>query len=167
MFRFQCAACDEWHEGMPTFGATAPLSYYGIPAAERQVRCVLTSDTCSVDQAHFFIRGSIEIPVRGADDPFVWGGWVSLSKPNFDEFLAHYDSPQRAHLGPYFGWLSVALPLYPNTENLKTRVHLRDDGLRPYIELEPTDHPLALEQRNGIDIARVGVIYARVIHGKE
>jgi hypothetical protein len=28
-------------------------------------------------------------------------------------------------------------------------------GQRPLVELEPTDHPLAVEQREGITIARV------------
>jgi hypothetical protein len=28
-------------------------------------------------------------------------------------------------------------------------------GTRPHIELEPTDHPLAVEQRRGITVARV------------
>ena len=43
-------------------------------------------------------------------------------------------------------------------------VHPRD-GMRPYIELEPTDHPLALEQRNGIPMARVAQIYEARVHG--
>ncbi|MGW1264432.1 DUF2199 domain-containing protein [Streptomyces drozdowiczii] len=33
------------------------------------------------------------------------------------------------------------------TLNLKTRVHTRPVGDRPFVELEPTDHPLAIEQR--------------------
>jgi len=59
------------------------------------------------------------------------------------------------------------LPLYPSTENLKTRVHLRDNGVRPYIELEATDHPLAVEQRNGIAADRVAEIYAHYEHGQQ
>lgn len=27
--------------------------------------------------------------------------------------------------------------------------------MAPYVELEPTDHPLAIEQRNGITLERV------------
>ena len=53
---------------------------------------------------------------------------------------------------------------YPETMNLKTRVHLRDQGIRPFIELEPTDHPLAVEQRQGISVARVAEIYAMLMH---
>src|SRR5829696_4206764 len=62
MFRFKCLSCNEWHEGMPTFGADAPLYLYGIPEEERQQRCVLQSDTCVIDDKLFFVRGCIEIP---------------------------------------------------------------------------------------------------------
>jgi hypothetical protein len=159
MFRFKCTSCEEWHEGMPTFGADAPLYFYSIPEDEREARCTLTSDTCVVDQEHFFVRSCLEIAVAGADEPFVWGVWVSLSKPNFDRFNACFEEPRRSHIGPFFGWLSAELPLYPSTENLKTRIHLRDNGIRPFVELEPTDHPLAVEQRNGITSDRVGEIH--------
>jgi hypothetical protein len=40
--------------------------------------------------------------------------------------------------------------MYPDNILLKTRVHTRAVGTRPYVELEPTDHPLSIEQRNGI-----------------
>jgi hypothetical protein len=78
MFRFKCSSCGEWHEGMPTFGADAPLYFYAIPEQEREARCVLTSDTCSIDQEFFFVRGCLEIPVEGAMEPFVWGVWASV-----------------------------------------------------------------------------------------
>jgi hypothetical protein len=159
-FRFRCTFCNEWHEGMPGFGAEAPLYYYSIPAEERDSRCILQSDTCVVDQEHFFVRGCLEIPVDGAREPFIWGVWVSLSKGHFNDFLACFDAPKRSHIGPFFGWLSAELPLYPSTANLKTRVHLRDSSVRPYIELELNSHPLAIEQRNGIAVDRVAEIYS-------
>jgi hypothetical protein len=164
MFRFKCAGCEEWHEGMPSFGADAPLYYYSIPEAERASRCDLTPDTCVVDDSSFFVRGCIEIPVHGAAEPFIWGVWVSLSQEHFETFKVLLDQPSRAGHGPYFGWLSAWLQTYPDTENLKTRVHLRDDGIRPYIELEPTDHPLALEQREGISVERVAELYTAYMH---
>ena len=159
-FRFKCVSCGQWHEGMPTFGATAPFYFYAIPADERQRRCVLTSDTCVVDEQNFFVRGCLDIPVHGQQELFSYGVWVSLSKASFDQFTTYFRERKRSHIGPFFGWLSAVLPLYPSTENLKTRVHLRDDGVRPFIELEPTEHPLALEQQNGIDVQRVAEIYA-------
>ena len=144
---FRCRSCGEVHNGMPAFGAAAPLSYYAVPETERAARCALGADDCVIDRVFFFVRGGLEIPVRGEEEPLVWGVWVSLSEPNFLAWLNVFDEAHRSHVGPFFGWLNAWLKPYPETVNLKTRVHLRDQGLRPRMELEPTDHPLALEQR--------------------
>ena len=164
MFRFNCETCGECHEGMPTYGEEAPLYYYSVPEAERGERCHLTSDHCIIDGKWTFVRGCIEIPVHGAEEPFVWGVWVSLGGASFKEYQRLYAESERASFGPFFGWLSAALPLYPETENLKTHVHLRDNGIRPYIELEATDHPLAQEQINGIPVYRVAEIHSFFEH---
>lgn len=112
----------------------------------------------------FFARACLEIPVIDLDRPFTWGVWVSLSEKSFEQFIEHFHTPRRAHIGPFFGWLANALPFYPETVNLKTRVHLRDDGIRPSVELEPTDHPLAVEQRTGMTAARVAEIVTALLH---
>lgn len=166
VFAFKCQTCAETHVGMPTFGAAKPLSWYAVPEEERESRCRCSSDTCVIDEKFFFVRGCIEIPVHGYSDPFVWGVWVSLSKDNFEKWSAAFEEPRRSHIGPFFGWLDAMLKPYPATANLKTRVHLRNDGIRPFIELEPTDHPLAVEQRTGIDVTRVSEIYSIMVHGK-
>ncbi|WOB06853.1 DUF2199 domain-containing protein [Piscinibacter gummiphilus] len=163
-FRFKCATCDEVHEGMPTFGAKAPLSYFEIPEEEREARCDLGSDDCVIDEKFFFVRGCIDIPVQGQADPFSWGVWVSLSRESHLKWIEYFGKEKRSHIGPFFGWLNAWLSPYPDTVNLKTRVHLRDDGIRPYIELEPTDHPLAVEQREGISVERVAEIYSLMVH---
>jgi hypothetical protein len=163
-FRFKCSSCDQIHEGMPSFGARAPLKYYDIPEIERPERCDLGSDECVIDGKHFFVRGCLEIPVIGENEPFTWGVWVSLSEASFTEWVKHFGDPKRSHIGPFFGWLNAWLKPYPDTMSLKTHVHLRDNGIRPRIELEPTDHPLAIEQREGISVARVAEIYAQVVH---
>ncbi|WP_438820849.1 DUF2199 domain-containing protein [Bacillus hominis] len=43
----------------------------------------------------------------------------------------------------------------PDTVSLKTMVHTREVGYKPYIELELTDHPLSIEQKNGIKLDRI------------
>jgi len=162
--QYVCSRCGERHEGLPGLSTEAPLYYYSVPQLERASRCRLDGDTCVVDEEFFFVRGCLEVPIRGERDPFIWGVWVSLSRKSFDEFLELYHEAHRSHTGPFFGWLSASLKGYPQTENLKTMVHLRDHGQRPFIELEPTDHPLAIEQRSGISVARVGEILAASLH---
>ncbi|WP_436771204.1 DUF2199 domain-containing protein [Yinghuangia sp. YIM S09857] len=127
--------------------------------------CVLSSDQCVIQAQHFFVKGLIEIPVVDSDDVFSWGVWVSLSRANFGLSADLWDTPGRESEDPYFGWLCTELPLYsPSTTNLKTHVHTRPIGQRPYIELEPTDHPLAVEQRTGITRQRVREIAEAVMH---
>ncbi len=165
-FEFTCVDCGQVHRGMPSFGADRPLSYYVVPENERERRCIIGSDDCVIDDQSFFIRGCLEIPVQGASEPFVWGVWVSLSDASYRQWRDRFGQSKRSHIGPFFGWLDAWLEPYPDTINLKTQVHLRDDGIRPYIELEPTDHPLAIEQREGISVERVAEIYAIIVHGR-
>ena len=152
---------------MPSFGADAPRSYYAVPEAERASRCELGSDYCAIDLASFFVRGCLEIPVRGADEPLVWGVWASLSMPDFKTWMMTYEEPLRSHLGPLPGLLSVWFRPYPEAVDLRAWVNLRDHRTRPLIELEPSDHPLALEQHNGISIDRLAEIYAIMTHGPD
>lgn len=162
--RYTCATCGEVHDDIPSLAAAAPLYYYSIPEPERAVRCELDSDTCVIDGEFFFVRGCIEVPILGEAEPFVWGVWVSLSRVSFDLFRKLFEEDHRSEEGPFFGWLSAALKGYPDTENLKTKVYLRDNGLRPFIELEPTEHPLSVEQRAGLTLERVGEILSLYLH---
>ncbi len=47
---------------------------------------------------------------------------------------------------------------------MKARVHSRAVGTRPAIELQPRDHPLAVEQRSGISVDRVREIFELMQH---
>lgn len=152
---------------MPSLVSEAPVSWFAVPAAEREARFRLGTEDCVVDGRHWFVRGCIEIPVHGAAEPFSWGVWVSLSRISYEQWRACFADERRSHTGPFFGWLNSSLAPYPSTVNLKTRVHLRDGLLRPFVELEPTDHPLAVEQRSGISQARVAELYALVVHGAD
>ena len=165
---FKCSACDEWHDELPmSFGANAPYWYDVIAPEERKRRAELSSDQCVIDGEHYFVRGVLEIPIIDGDESFTWGVWVSLSEKNFERMSESWEMLGREREPPYFGWLSTALPCYPDTLNLKTHVHTRPVGERPSIELEPTEHPLAIEQRNGITMARVKEIAVCVLHESE
>jgi len=102
--------------------------------------------------------------VIGRDERFRWGVWTSLSKSNFDRMVDLWHDPKLLDEPPYFGWLSSSIDLYPDTLNLKTNVHSKDIGQRPSLLLEPKDHPLAIEQRSGVAMARVREIAERSLH---
>jgi hypothetical protein len=161
---FTCAHCGDHHAELPLgYSAMAPDVWE--PRFETDPDSMLSSDQCVIRGQHFFIRGLIEIPVIGSEDVFSWGVWVSLSKDNFARALELWNTEGREAERPYFGWLSTELSLYSeSTTDLKTNAHTRPVGNRPFIELEPTDHPLAVEQRNGITHDRVREIATAVLH---
>ncbi|MEN8182482.1 MAG: hypothetical protein ABFS46_08095 [Myxococcota bacterium] len=54
---------------------------------------------------------------------------------------------------------------YP-VEDLVGRAIIRGGGLRPRIELRASDHPLSLEQQNGITAERLAEIVSPYLHGE-
>jgi hypothetical protein len=168
MMQFTCVTCGKKYDGLPCYGADRPDAYWDVPENKRQEDVFLTSDSCVIANRFFFIRGCIKIPVIGTNDHLEWGVWVSLKDENFFIWQDNYDTPKRDHIGPFFGWLSTLLPAYPDTLHMKTMVHLRDNGVRPNVIVESTDHPLSVEQHNGISMERVQEIVDFVEHhGKQ
>jgi hypothetical protein len=161
---FDCGGCGERHPGLPlAYGTDAPA--YWDERWARDPDSVLDQEVCVVGGEHYFLRGRIVLPVLDTGEEFEWGVWVSLSETSFARVAELWDDPARVDAPPYFGWLSTELPLYqPSTLNLKTMVHSQPVGVRPTIEVEPTDHPLAVEQRTGITRARVQQIAERLLH---
>jgi hypothetical protein len=160
---FVCSCCGEKHDELPMhYNSPAPAYWSDEIAAHPQSE--LTSDQCVIQGEHLFVKGLIEIPVIDGGT-FSWAVWVSLSPKNFARMHELWETPGREQEPPYFGWLSTDLYLYePSTLNLKTNVHTRPVGERPFVELEPTDHPLAVEQRNGIARSRVRWFAEQLLH---
>lgn len=150
---FHCATCGQEHVGLPDMGADMPDAYFAVPKSKRR-KLRVTDDTCVIplkDGNAYFIRGVIEIPIRGRER-FGFGVWVSLKKENFETYVANFNS---AEIGPFFGWLCTELSFYSaKTTSLKTMVHFRGGGLRPTIKLELASHPLAMHQHFGISLAK-------------
>ena len=145
---YQCSICSAAHSDLPHIGSDRPAHYWDVAEEERARRIELTGDTCVIDGEHFFVRGVIEIPVRGHRDGFGFGAWVSHKKENFEAYLA---APDSNCIGPFFGWLSTEISFYSQpTLLLKTMAHYVGGNQRPRIQLEPAEHPLALHQKHGI-----------------
>jgi len=164
MIRFKCARCDDWHEGVPGFSTAAPAAYEALTEAEREDRALLEEDGCIIDDRRFFLRGCLDVPVQGEADVMPFVVWAEVGQADFLTWVETYAEETRANVGPFDAVLADRLPLYPATEGLKLRVHIRDRGLRPRLVLLSPDHPLAIDQRHGVDLARVAEIYEQSVH---
>ncbi len=166
IFAFKCSECDKIHEGSPSFAFQAPDPFLQQPPEVRQ-KGSLTQDLCQYedeDGRHFFIRACLEIPIHGIDEPFLWGVWVSLSEKSYDRYVETYDNPDTNDR--YFGWFCNYLPCYENTYALKTRVHPRHNNERPLIEMEDSQHPLAVDFHQGISIEKAQKMAEAIMHSK-
>ena len=167
---WMCPCCGENHGGLFDLVVPKPDIWQDgtetIPSSEgRYPTTGLTDDLCVVDGEFFFVRVVLHLPIIGAPEShFAFGAWSSLSRENFDLYYETYDDEKQDHLGPWFGWFSNRLKGYPDTLSMKCQVYPQNNGQRPSIELEPSDHPLALEQQNGITLDRILELYAESGH---
>jgi hypothetical protein len=149
-----CKICGVEHDDVPDcFGVEAPWRAL-VPDAEFENRVELTADYCVIDDETFLVRGHIQIPIHGHHDPLAFSVWSSLSRDSFLHMADRSEAADRADDAPYFGWLCSSLPVYPSTLHLKLSVHQRPPGLTPVFIVEDDDHPLAVDQREGVDVAR-------------
>ena len=166
-----CPSCGATHVGTFDLAYAKPHAWpgseeYGPNSAASTSTHFLSEDFCVLNDEHYFVRCILELSILGADNEcFAFGTWSTLSKKNFALYTETFDSGDQGELGPWFGWFSNRLRGYPDTFNLKCQVHPRSGRRRPYIQLEPIDHPLVREQRNGITFDRLLEIYA--IHGHD
>jgi hypothetical protein len=56
------------------------------------------------------------------------------------------------------------IPGYSGTLLLKAELHVREYPMRPWVELEPTPHPLSKHQREGLTIDRASELTQLMPH---
>lgn len=138
------------HDDLPDLSFDRPGYAADVPEEELEDRVKLSEDLCIVDNEHYFIRGVLKIPIHDYDYDLGFGVWVSQKKENFEAYLDNYHTPD---IGPFFGWLSNEFRFGGQpTTSLKTMALFQGNGQRPLIELEESNHPLSVAQRNGISL---------------
>jgi hypothetical protein len=147
-----CSGCGQEHGALPfSLSADCPDAYVGLTDDERKTRASLSSEQCIIDQEQFYVRGCIEIPIRGTDGVFLWGVWAKVEDQVFDAISEHWDLEGReTKIEPCEGLLANSLSVYPKTLNLPLKIHIMPVGVRPLFRVESVDHSLAIEQRYGI-----------------
>jgi hypothetical protein len=161
---WKCQICGAEDDAIPTcFGIEAPWRAL-VPEAEFSQRVALSADQCVVDDKSFFVRGHIDIPIYDFAESLAFSVWSSLSESSFRHMNARWDSPVRAADPPYFGWLCSPIPVYPSTMHLPLSVQSRVPGLVPLFTVVPSEHPLAIDQHQGITIARWHEIAHSILH---
>ncbi|MGA2538257.1 MAG: DUF2199 domain-containing protein [Terracidiphilus sp.] len=149
---YVCSHCGKNHSGIPfSFAADLPDPVANLKNEEREIRVVIGSDQCIIDEEQFFIRGCIELPVRETDGVFLWGVWARVNERDYDEISENWLYEGRENrIGPFKGRLANSLPIYSETLNLKLEIRIMPVGVRPTFFLEDPDHLISLQQEIGL-----------------
>ncbi|SHG39057.1 hypothetical protein SAMN04488109_0025 [Chryseolinea serpens] len=148
---YQCSCCGRTYDEAPlTFGSDRPDYYHSVPPDERPQRISLAESLCVVDEQHFFHCGRLTIPIIDHHQNLIFNVWTSISEDNFRKRNQLWNNPERVNEGPYFGWMQTTVPTYGNTINIKAVATENEVGLIPSIQVIEEEHPLAIDQQNGI-----------------
>jgi hypothetical protein len=168
IFAFKCTCCGEIHEGSPSFAFHAPDQYTSLSDEQKSQMATLTEDFCTIthdEGTDRFIRAILEVPIHGAEEPFLWGVWVSLSEKSFTRYKETYHEPVVGE--GYFGWVCNKISLYPYDQSRPSDVVVQPGRSRPKVVLhrgDPEDDPLVIDQVQGISIARAQELAERAQH---
>jgi hypothetical protein len=151
----QCTHCGrDLAEHEMDIGFQLPDVVWGLPEAERAARTKYSADLCVLDETRHFLRGVVYLPVRGLRDRFGLGLWAEVTKAVFDRYLDIYDT-DATHEPDAYGVLANAPASYESMLGHGVTIHFGLKTQRPTFALNPSDHLLCREQREGISDARL------------
>lgn len=162
MDKVRCGTCGGEHdlsEMEPSY--TYPDAYLAMPPEERDVRATVGTDECRLDErdstdSRYFLRVLLPMPVRGEAEACGWGVWAEVSESAYSRARSRWDDPAQQDEPPFHGTLANALTCYSSTLGLPGAVTLSGPAIIPtFVLAETLDHPLAREQRNGVQPERV------------
>jgi hypothetical protein len=161
MLKALCSVCGEEHEFAsmePTY--RHPDAFLEVPPNEHELRTFGGKDERAIRTAddaerRYFFRAGMPMPVHGESEPCHWGVWVEVSDEAWERVRELWYESDQASEPPFQARLANALLGYEGTLGLPGTFTLTGPSTVPTFVLEPTlDHPLAIEQRNGVPFER-------------
>jgi hypothetical protein len=154
--RYRCPSCSEIHQGFPALAYGLPDAIFALSAEEREDRAIISSDLCILDDARYFIRCVLVVPVNGYEEKFEYGPWVEVAAEDFGRYSVWFNLGASPGWNTIKGQLANALPGNEHTTlGLDCRMVLpEEDDLRPTVEVTDAGHALYNEQVHGMAIMR-------------
>jgi hypothetical protein len=147
-----CADCGKVHKRADIeLAYKLPDVVHAIDEAGRKRRCRFSADAGVLDEARYFLRGVLPLPVAGRPRPYNIGIWAEVSRDCFARTAQLWTDNNQASEPRFPGTLANSLPNQPETKGLAVLVQLEGATTRPTFFLSETDHPLFGEHIRGID----------------
>jgi hypothetical protein len=148
-----CSHCGQEHVGLPTdWGYQLPDEVHALNYIDRYARSRSNRDLCTLDEARYFFRALLPIPlIEGTEEDFFsWGVWVEVDKALHDLYVRSWDENISSRTVQH-GHLANDIKVHPGSIGLPVSIQFMPGTDRPKLQLpQDVSHALALEQRNGI-----------------
>jgi hypothetical protein len=151
---FTCSICGKEHDGLvKDLGYKLPDVVWNIPEPERSEKARYSDDLCRFGE-RYFIRCVLAVPFTEASGEFGWGAWAEVDWSVFKLYLEFWgkdgsSEPVRE------GTLANSLPAYEHSLGMPVLIQFMEPTKRPSLRLKRgSESQLAIEQREGIDVAR-------------
>lgn len=168
---WRCSCCGEWFNGIMDLAADYPDPWpHGVDREPNSALRIdgdfLSDDFCVLNGEHFMVRSIMEFPVHGMERKWGFGCWTSLSKDNFEKYVAGFDSGELDDEGPWFGWLCNGIKgLYVDDPSIPLDVHPQRGRQRPRLIALDECNPVAHAQRDGLSAEDLMTILRSNGHG--
>jgi hypothetical protein len=152
---YTCASCGKVHQSLPTdWGFKLPDAVFELSYLEKYRRARSNADLCMLDENRFFVRGLLSLPFTYQEGEFSWGVWVEVDRTTHDFYFDNFDD-EFAKGSKAQGRLANSIPGFPELLNEPLEIEFQDSESRPSFNFPSSAvHPLAKEQREGVDFAR-------------
>lgn len=115
MAQSTCQTCSNKGHGNVSFAIPVSLPTRAAPFSpeERELRVWPNDELCVVDDQHFYIYGSFDLPVHSHTAPFIWGAWALVDEETFFRFQDRMEMKGARNESP--SSLQSLAPTFPST----------------------------------------------------
>ena len=149
-----CGVCGETHSDLPhDFGWQLPDELWILPEKERQEKLEWSTDLAYHD-GRWFVRGVLFVPINDGGRRWGWGIWAEIDETAMN--IAYYNFTEDASDAPLQpGTIANKIPGFEDSVGQQIIIRFGTADVRPlFFFPEDSQHPLAVEQREGISIER-------------
>lgn len=121
---------------------------------EREARCRYNDDLYVLDEARYFVRCTIPLPILESSRHYSIGAWAEIDKSSFEKIYGRWEDEDQANEPPMQGKLANQVPLTVGSEGCLVHVQLTGPTTRPEMVILDKACSLYAEQTSGITIHR-------------
>lgn len=152
-----CAVCGSGHdEETLELSYRRPDAVIAMGSHQRMMDVFENDDVCVIDDARYFLRATLPMPVNGRHEGYQIGVWVEVPHDVFQRVGDLWTDPGQAAEPPVTVTLANEIRHHPDSLGVPVLLQLTGPKTRPQVFVVDATYPLGIEQRRGITPHRAG-----------